>query len=190
MTRVTSMESGWLRSLWLALLITASALLTTVYTCVTPFAAFAVLAAISLSRGHAVLLTLAVWTVNQAVGFGALNYPWTGTTAAWGLAIGGAAVIGTLAAHWIAGRFPSPRAAVQALAAFVVAFAFYELSLYTVAASMLGGTGAFATPIIARVLLINAVTLVGLYGVTQIMVLAAGVLGSRRAASASQRQIA
>ena len=189
MRSMASSDVAWLRPLWLGLLIGASAALTTVYTCITPFAAFAVIAATTLSRRQALSCTAVVWLANQAVGFGALNYPWTAKTFAWGVAIGGAAVIGTLAAQWTVWRLGSFRSPAQTVAAFVSAFAFYQLTLYAAAASMLGGTGAFAPRIIGQVLLVNAVTLVGLFGLNQ-LVAAAAFLSRRRRAHASPARFA
>jgi len=71
-------------AVWLGLLC-ASALLTAAYTCVTPFAPFAVIAAAALSRRDALLLMGALWLVNQTVGFAWLHYPWTATTSPFGL---------------------------------------------------------------------------------------------------------
>jgi len=178
-----------LRPFWFALLIAASATLTTVYTCITPFAAFAVIAAATLSRGSALALTVAVWLANQSVGFGVLHYPWTLSTFAWGVAIGAAAVLGTLAAQWSLKRLGSLRAPVPALAAFASAFALYQLALYVVAVSMLGGTSAFVPRILGQVLLVNAVTFVGLFGLGQ-LVQADGSLARRRRERASPARFA
>jgi len=190
MERAPSNEAAWLRPVWLGLLVAASAVLTTVFTCITPFAAFSVIAATALSRRNALLLTAAVWLANQTVGYGVLHYPWTANSAAWGVAIGGASLMGTLAAHWTVTRLGLPRMAVQTLAGFVSAFAMYQLSLYAVAVSMLGGTRAFAPRIIGQVLLVNTVTLVGLYGLNQLVAAAGGVLNRRRRAQASPAQFA
>ena len=51
---MTDRQIAWFRPLWLGLLIVGSAALTTGYTCITPFAAFAVIAATTLSRRDAV----------------------------------------------------------------------------------------------------------------------------------------
>jgi hypothetical protein len=187
--RRSTVNAASFRPLWLGSLIAASAALTTVYTCIMPFAAFAVIAATTLSRGHAVALTAALWLANQAVGFGVLNYPWTAKTFAWGVAIGGAAVIGTLGAQWTVRCLGSFRSPAQMVAAFVSAFALYQLTLYAVAVSMLGGTGAFAPRIIGQVLLVNAVTLVGLLGLNQ-LVAAGAFLSRRRRAHASPARVA
>ena len=186
---MTDRQIAWFRPLWLGLLIVGSAALTTGYTCITPFAAFAVIAATTLSRRDAVLLTVALWLTNQAAGFGVLNYPWTAQTCAWGVAIGAAAVIGTLAAHWTVRRFGSFRAPAQTGVAFAAAFALYQLTLYAAAVSMLGGTEAFSAPIIGQVLLANAVTLVGLVGLYQ-LIAGARFLSRRRRAHASPARLA
>ena len=177
------------RPLWFGLLIAISAALTTVYTCITPFAAFAVIAATTLSLRVALGLTVAVWLANQAVGFGLLSYPWTAKTLAWGIAIGGAAVLGMLAARWTARRFGSFPAPGCTLAGFVAAFGLYQLALYAVAVSWLGGTGAFSPGIVGHVLLVNAVTLVGLLGLAQLVDVAAA-LRRRRSARTSPARFA
>jgi len=166
-------ESAWRRHSWLGLLIAASAALSLVFTCITPFAAFAVIGATSLSRWNAVRLTVVLWLANQAVGFGVLDYPWTARTFAWGVAIGGSAVVGTLAAQWAVVRLGAFRPWVQALGAFVPAFALYQLTLYAVAVSILGGAGAFVPEIVGRVFVVNALTLACLHGLNQ-LVAAAG----------------
>jgi len=166
-------SKAWLRPLWLGSLVAASAALTTVYTCVTPFAAFAVIAAMWLPRGQGLSFMAAVWLANQAVGFAVLSYPWTASTFAWGAAIGGAAMSGTLLAQWSVAWLGSFHAAARTTVAFAAAFAVYELALYVVAVSMLGGLGAFAPQIIGQVLLLNAGTLVVLLALKQLLAAAA-----------------
>jgi hypothetical protein len=187
---MTERPTVWFRPLWLGLLIAAIAALTTGYTCITPFAAFAVIAAITLSRRDAVILAVALWLTNQAVGFGVLNYPWTASTFAWGVAIGAAAVIATLTAHWAVGRLAAFHILARAAAGLVAAFVFYEVALYAVAVSMLGGTEAFAPAIVGQVLFANAVTLVGLVALHQLVVVGAAVLSRRRRAQASPARLA
>jgi len=176
------------RLAWLLLLIAASAALTTWFACITPFVAFAVIAATTLPHRSALCLTVAVWLANQAVGYGVLHYPWTVDSAAWGVAIGGATAIGVLTAYWTAARLRSLRSPVRTLAAFVSAFALYELTLYAVAVSILGGTRAFAPGIVAQVFLVNTVTFVGLYGLNQLAA-TVGVLNQRRRALASPARV-
>jgi hypothetical protein len=63
------------------------------FACITPFVAFAVAAGYALSARAAVLTVMAIWLVNQAIGFGVLGYPWTVDTILWGFAIGAAALL-------------------------------------------------------------------------------------------------
>jgi hypothetical protein len=174
----------WLVPMWLGLLVATSAAITVVFTCVTPFAAFAVIAAVTVSRRDAVILAAALWLTNQAVGFGLLHYPWTAMTLAWGLALGAAAVIGTLAALGTFQRLESLPSLARNVTAFVAAFVLYQLTLFAVAVSWLGGTDMFAAGIVSQVLLINAVTLVGLFGLRQV-VAGAALLARRRRAHAA-----
>jgi hypothetical protein len=80
------------------LLTLAGALASFAFACATPFAAFAVVAAAALPLSCALPVVAAAWLVNQAIGFGVLHYPVDATTMLWGLAIGAAALAGTLAA--------------------------------------------------------------------------------------------
>src|SRR5215813_11452673 len=153
-------DAMWFRPMWLGLLIVISAAITIAFTCITPFAAFAVIAALTVPRRDTVMLAVALWLTNQAVGFGLLHYPWTASTFAWGAALGVAAVIGTLGALWTFERLGSRQAFARSAVAFVAALALYQLTLYVVAASWLGGAEMFAPGIVRQVLLINAVTLV------------------------------
>jgi hypothetical protein len=43
------------------------------FACITPFAAFAAIAAATLSLRRALLWTVGVWLANQAIGFGLLD---------------------------------------------------------------------------------------------------------------------
>jgi hypothetical protein len=180
-------SSVWFRPVWLALLIAISAVITTVFTCVTPFAAFAVIAAITVPRRDAVLLAVALWLTNQAVGFGVLHYPWTPSTLAWGGALGVAAVIGTLAALWTFHRLGSLPQLAQSAAAFGAAFVLYQATLFVGAVSWLGGTDMFVPGIVSQVLLINVVTLVGLFGLRQVIAGAAQLIRRRRAQTSPAR---
>jgi len=170
------------------LLISVGGALTATYSCITPFAAFAVIAAATLSGRSAVVVMVGLWLVNQAVGFGVLHYPWTNGTFAWGLAIGGAAVIGTLAAQSTIRWLSSRGTTVSLLVAFAFAFASYELILYGAAASFLGGRDAFSAAIIVEVLLVNTAALVGLVGLNQLATVI--IRGVRRHAHTSRADFA
>jgi len=177
MERTILSEAGLRRQVWLGVLIIASMALTTRFACITPFVAFGVIAATTLSRRDALFLTIAAWVANQTVGFALLHYPWMTNSLAWGIAIGAAAVIATVTSQQVAGRL-HVRSLIQALAGFAAAFVIYELVLYTVAVAILGGASAFAPRVVGQVLLVNTVALIVLYGLNQFAI-AAGLLGSR-----------
>jgi hypothetical protein len=189
MTHATSTDAPWLGPLWLGVLIVTSVALTTLYTCITPFAAFAAITATMLSSRQALSCMVIVWFANQVVGFSVLTYPWTAKTVAWGVAIGGAAVLGMLAAQWAVRRLESFGSPIATVAGFLSAFTVYQLTLYAVAASLLGGTDAFAPRVIGQVLLINAVTFAALFGLSQ-LVAAAALLSRHKRAQASPARLA
>jgi hypothetical protein len=180
-------SNAWFRPLWLALLIVVSAAITVGFTCITPFAAFGVIAGMTLSRRDAVMLAVALWLTNQAAGFGMLSYPLTAGSVAWGVAIGVAAVIGMLAAHWTVERLASRHALARIGVAFVAAFVLYQVVLYAAAVTALGGTEAFTVAIVSQALVVNAVTLVGLVGASQLIAGALGLIRRRRAHAAPAR---
>src|SRR5207302_4479205 len=135
-----------------------------------PFAAFAVAAAYGLSARLALFAVGGVWLANQAVGFAALDYPWTLSTVIWGLAIGAAALLATAFASAIL-RDSRDGAALTlgtALAlgkALAVAFVAYQAVLVLVAL-WLGGLESFTPAIIGQFALLNlawAVVLVGIW---------------------------
>ncbi|MGH6988952.1 MAG: hypothetical protein ACREFD_01140 [Stellaceae bacterium] len=160
---------GRARPVWLALLLAMAALSSVTFACVTPFVAFAVLVVATLPRRGAILAMLGVWLINQALGYLALGYPVNGIGLAWGVAIGIAAAVATLAAGAILARPSWPRLG----GAFLAAVASYEGVLFLVSLA-LGGSANFAPRIIALVTLSDAAWLIG--------VAALGLLLSRLAA--------
>jgi len=165
--------SGWRHWLWLALLLAASVGFTLGFACAVPFAAFGAIAALTLNRRDALLLTLALWLLNQVVGFTILQYPWDATTLTWGVVLGGVAVLTTAAAQAVI----RGRSGVTAMiASFAAAFIVYEGSLYLVSAGALGGTDDFTAEIVDRILAINATAFAGLLAAS---LLIAAAIGSR-----------
>ena len=181
-------EARWIHMLWIGSLSAVSAGLTAGYTCVVPFAALGVAAAMTLPRREAIIGAIAVWFANQAAGFGLMSYPCTLNTIAWGGAIGVATVAGTLAAQWSLRRLEGQRSSIRTVIAFAMAFAVYESTLYAAAVSMLGGVAAFAPGIIAQVLAVNVVALVGLSGLNRLLTVA--LSSYRQRASASPARLA
>ena len=90
--------------MWLALLVVAISAFSFVAACATPFAAFAAVAALTLSRGDAFRITVALWLADQIVGYAIHGYPRTPESFAWGAAIGAAALLATWTARWAVTR--------------------------------------------------------------------------------------
>jgi hypothetical protein len=152
-TLTFAFSAGWRHHLWLMLLVAASLAFTFGFACAVPFAAFGAIAAMTLPRRDAVLLVVALWLVNQIIGFGFLHYPWDGMTLTWGAILGGVAVLSTVAAQAAIRGQGIP---VAAAASFTAAFVAYEGGLYLISATVMGGTEGFAVGIVARILEINA----------------------------------
>src|SRR5271154_2430920 len=87
--------------LWPVLLAAAAVGGSLAFACITPFAAFAALAAAT-QKPRAALGTMAlIWAANQAVGFAFLHYPFDLSTSLWGLAILAAALLAAGAAAMV-----------------------------------------------------------------------------------------
>lgn len=156
----SAFSAGWRHHLWLALLIGASVAFTLGFACAVPFAAFGGIAAMTLPRAEALLLTAALWLVNQIIGFGFLHYPWDGMTLTWGVILGGVAVLSTAAAQMTIRR---QGIIVTAVSSFAAAFVVYEGGLYLVSAMMMGGTEDFPAAIVVRILGTNAAVFAALF---------------------------
>jgi hypothetical protein len=153
---------NWRFALWLTLLVAASVEFSFVFACAVPFAALGALAAVTLGRRDALLLVGAAWLANQAVGFGYQGYPWTAECLLWGAIFGIVAVAVTLAARQVYARMSRHGAPLAYAASFAGAFIVYEAGLFLIAATMLGGTEAYAPTGVLRIFAINAAAFIGL----------------------------
>jgi hypothetical protein len=147
------------RAIWIVLIVISGSCLSTLFACVTPFAAFATLAALKLDRRDGIVVVGLVWLVNQAIGYGFLGYPWTWDSVAWGLAIGASAGLAFSAARALSTSRPAPLAVSLP---FVAAFVAFESGLYAAGFVLPGSEGVFSASIVGNVFLLNAVTLCGL----------------------------
>jgi hypothetical protein len=147
------------RLVWLAVLVIASVAFSLGFACAVPLAAFATIAAATLRHRDALVFTGAVWLANQAAGFLVLGYPTDAVTLAWGVVLGASALAAVEAARF---AFARVRGRASAIAAFVAAFAGYELTLFIAAHAGLGGTEDFTAGIVAYVLALNAVGAIAL----------------------------
>ncbi len=128
--------------------------------CMMPFVALATLAAATMTRGRAIATIAAIWAANQVLGFTVLGYPATTYAAAWGAALGTAAITATFIAKTIL-RGRNDLAAAPMLAAFGAAFTGYELLLFGFAL-IVGGTDMFMPSIIFQILFNDALWFAGL----------------------------
>ena len=161
MQNVKSPYERWRKPLWLGVLVAASVAFSTGFACVTPFAAFAAIAALTLAPRDGLVLVGAVWLANQAVGYLFLGYPWTADSLAWGAAIGVASVI-ALAASRPAARATASAGPVSVVAAaLLVGFAVFETALLA-ATAVLGGGENFAPAIVAQLFAVNVAAFAGL----------------------------
>ncbi len=149
------------RPLWIALLLLASLALSLGFACAVPLAAFAAIAALTLARRDAFALIGAVWFANQIAGFTIHHYPIELSTFAWGFALGGVALASTLAAQAVTDQFR--RGGGAAAAAFVLAFAVYEGSLFAISVFAGSEVSDFAPSVAGRVMAINAAAFAALY---------------------------
>jgi hypothetical protein len=130
--------------LWPVLLAVAAVGGSLAFACITPFAAFAALAA-ETQRPRAALGTLAlIWAANQAVGFAFLGYPRDASTLLWGVGILVAALLATGAACFVVARLNHVQRWQRLALAFAAAFVVYQLVL--LAPGVASGEGANFTP--------------------------------------------
>jgi hypothetical protein len=104
----------------------------------------------------AIALIGVAWLANQAVGYLILSYPRTWDSFAWGAAIGVAVVVAVLPAALLVRRVAAP---IAIIAGFAGAFLLYEATLFAATAFLPSGPGAFAPPVVLRILWINALAL-------------------------------
>ena len=149
----SAFSDGWRHHLWLALLVAASLGFTFGFACAVPFAAFGAVSAMTLPRRHALLLMVALWLVNQIIGFVFLHYPWDAMTLIWGAILGGIAVLSTVAAQ---APIRQRGMVTTAATSFAAAFVAYEGGLYLISATVMGGSEDFTAAIVVRILEINA----------------------------------
>ncbi len=156
--------------LWIVLVGLGSIALRGWFACATPFSALAAAAAFTLRRREAIGLVVFVWAANQAVGFGFLHYPLDGSTLAWGVVIGVAALASLATSLAVQrGRVPSSASHSLPLAALLLSlaagFVAYELVLLSATAVLPSGAGAFAPPIVAQIFAVNLAALAALMAV-------------------------
>jgi hypothetical protein len=148
--------------IWIGILTAASPLFTVVFSCATPLAAFATLAALNMRARSAAVLVGFVWFVNQAVGYGCLGYPWTASSFGWGIALGVASYLALFAAQRISVSIKAAGEAVATAGALVAAFLVYKAALFGASYVLPGGSAAFTWPVVGKIFAVNAIALLAL----------------------------
>ncbi len=150
------------RPLWIALIVSASVIVSLGFACAVPLAAFAAVAALTLPRRDAFVLVGLVWLANQLVGYTLLHYPWTVESFAWGAILGGVALLSTVAAQWTKEHLAQGHMIVAATA-FVAAFAVYEGTLFVISLAIGSGLSNYTPSVVKRIFAINAAAFAALY---------------------------
>lgn len=159
MTRFDTMQ-------WPMLLVGATVIGSTALACVVPFAAFAAIAARTLTMRSAIITVGALWLINQALGFTAMGYPWTVNSLEWGLIIGAAALCATGAAGAVAHHVTRHHVSrwngfIALAAALTAAFGVYEGGLY-LGSVALGGAEIYTAEFIGYVTTLSIAWAAGL----------------------------
>jgi hypothetical protein len=187
-TQSFALSTGLRRPFWIASLVAASVAFSLGFACATPLAAFAALAALTMTRRDAFLLTGLVWFANQCVGFGVLHYPWTADCLAWGVGLGIVALLSVLGAEFCAKRFIALNGILASTLVFLVAFGVYEGLLFIASMTFQSGVEDYAPAIVGRIFAINAVAFIGLLAANRLSVSAGLVLEPRRQLVATGRR--
>jgi hypothetical protein len=160
--QMAQLTSAARRPLWVAVLVLASVVFSLGFACAVPFAAFAAIAALTLSRRDAFALVGAVWLANQIAGFTVHHYPATANALAWGAGLGAVALLSTFAAQWVKDHLAKSHM-VAAIAALLAAFAVYEGSLFAISLALANGVSDYAPSIVGRIFAINTAAFAALF---------------------------
>lgn len=154
--------------LWPVLLAVAAVGGSLAFACITPFAAFAALAAWTQNPRGAFATSALIWAANQAVGFAFLGYPADVPTLLWGLAIGAGVMLATYAAILAMARLGGINRFARLALAFVAAFAAYQLAIVA-AALVLGDIANCAPGLMLDYAAIDAAWLIGMAALCEIL---------------------
>jgi hypothetical protein len=155
------------RLLWIVVLTIAVIGATFALSCVTPFAALAVVLAGTVGLRASLRVVTVVWFANQMIGFVFFHFPLTMNAFLWGFAIGIDALVTTVVAAVAVKYMAAAPAPLRLGVALLVSFAIYELTLL-MAAVFLGGFETFAPSIVAQLAWINAAALVAMVVLNEI----------------------
>lgn len=157
-------------TLWVSLLTAASSVTTLAFGCATPFPSLAALAAVHMRRRDGLALMLLAWAISQFVGFFLLGYPRDGSTLAWGVGLGTAAVGSALASQAALGALRYRSVAARLSLAYAAGFTAFKAIILGWALVLGGVHTAMAPDLIAEQFARNAAILIGLYALYRALV--------------------
>lgn len=128
--------------------------------CIFPFAAFAALAALTMTPRRGFFLVTAAWMINQATGFFLMSFPWDAQAVGHGIAILAASLAATVVAR-LAVETVRGAASLRVAAALASAFVVHQVLLRAYA-SVGGGVENFSADIIAAVAVNDVMWFAGL----------------------------
>jgi hypothetical protein len=178
----TSMTATNRLTFWIALLTALSLAFSYGLACAAPLAAFAAIAALTLSPRDGIILVVAVWLANQAAGYVLLDYPYTANSYALGVVMGAAALLALVAARLAAARLSGQGAVMAWTGAFLAAFAVYEVANFIPAVAGLGGVETFAPAVMGEIFALNAMAFAGLCGLHRLAIIS-GLIGHKAGAA-------
>ena len=149
-------RSLYYSQLWYYGLLAAGSISNILYYCTVPLVGIGVLAGTTLPQRRALTVLLTLWFVNQLLGFTVRGYPYTISTFAWG----GVMLLGAILAVLLASlrpvfRHDQLRHGLWLTLSLLLGFSIYELVIW-LGGLALGGVHGFTIPILAEVLLGNA----------------------------------
>lgn len=165
MTPFRLAPSPWPRWLWVSTLLVAAALLSPAYHCGFPLVAFVTIAALTLGRQDALFASGAVLLTHQTLIFASQHHHTSVASLAWAGAFGAIALLSCETAGFVWRRW---NGVIGAAAAFVAAYAIYEISIIAICMASGRGAESFTLATVTRIFLRNVYTFGGLWGLLAI----------------------
>jgi hypothetical protein len=159
-------------TLWVSLLTAASTVTTLALGCATPFPSLAALAAVHMRRRDGIALMLLAWAASRFVGFFLLGYPRDGSTLAWGVGLGTAAVGSALAGYAALQALQYRSVAARLSLAYAAGFTAFKGIILAFALVLGGLHTAMAPDLLAEQFVRNGAILIGLYVLYRLLVTA------------------
>jgi hypothetical protein len=155
--------SSWPRWLWISTLLIGAALLSPAYHCGFPLVAFVTIAGLTLGRQDALFTSVAVLLTHETLIFASQHHHATSSSMTWAAVFGVVAVMSCETTSFVWRRWNGLTGAV---AAFVAAYAVYELSIIAFCAVTGRGVESFSLSVVTSIFMRNVYTFGGLWGLS------------------------